>query len=129
MKKLNLIPTFFILFIFTAFIVKAGDQLPVKTSFEMPENIKAIVDKSCFGCHNSESQNEDAKEDLNFSTFNELSKIKKLGTLKHISEVVEKGEMPPKRFLERFPDKKLSEEETNMLTEWVKKESSALIEQ
>ena len=127
MKKLNLFSAFFLLFAFAGLFVSA--QEPVKTSATMPENVKSIIDKSCFGCHNSESQNEDAKEDLNFTTFNELSTIKKLGTLKHISEAVEKGEMPPKRFLERFPDKKITEEEAKILTEWVKTESETLIKQ
>jgi hypothetical protein len=35
--------------------------------------------------------------------------------------------MPPKRFLEKNPDKKLTDEEIKILTEWVKKESASLL--
>ena len=129
MKKLKLFTGIFLTILFSSSILMAEDKTPVKGELTMPENVKAIVDKSCFGCHNTDSRNEDAKEDLDFKTFDSLSKIKKIGALKHIGEVVEKGEMPPKRFLERFPEKELTEEEAKVLTEWVKKEASALIGQ
>ena len=95
----------------------------------MPENVKAIVEKSCFGCHNTDSRNEDAKEDLDFKTFDKLSKIKKIGKLKHIIETVEEAKMPPKKFLEKYPDKKLTADEAKILTEWAKNEAASLIKQ
>jgi mono/diheme cytochrome c family protein len=129
MKKFGLFAGTLFAFLFSASVLVASDKTPVKGELTMPENIKAIVDKSCFGCHNTDSQNEDAKEELDFKTFDTLSKVKKVGALRHIAEVVEEGEMPPKRFLERFPDRKLTEEEAKILTEWVKKEAEALIAQ
>ncbi|MBN1985138.1 MAG: heme-binding domain-containing protein [Prolixibacteraceae bacterium] len=129
MKKFGLFAATLFAFLFSASVLVASDKTPVKGELTMPENIKAIVDKSCFGCHNTDSQNEDAKEELDFKTFDTLSKVKKVGALRHIAEVVEEGEMPPKRFLERFPDRKLTEEEAKVLTEWVKKEAEALIAQ
>lgn len=129
MKKLKLFAGLFLTFMFASSILFAADKTPVKGELKMPENVKAIVDKSCFGCHNTDSRNEDAKEELDFKTFDGLSKIKKIGAYRHIAEVIEEGEMPPKRFLERFPDRKLTDEEATILTEWVKKEANALIEQ
>ncbi len=41
-------------------------------SVQMPDNVKAAIDKSCFGCHNSASQNVKAKEKLDFSTLSSL---------------------------------------------------------
>jgi hypothetical protein len=58
-----------------------------------------------------------------------LAKIKKIGTFNHIVEALEKNEMPPEKFLDRYPDKKLSEEEAKMIMDWAKKEASALMGQ
>lgn len=129
MKKLNLFTALFFLIVFTSFAFIEEDKTEIKAAEQMPDNIKAIIDKSCFDCHNSDSRNEDAKEDLDFKTFDKLSKIKKIGALKHIGETVEEGEMPPKRFLERFPDKKLTDEEIKSIIDWVEKESLTLIKQ
>lgn len=93
----------------------------------MPDTVKAIIDKSCVGCHNTDSRNDDAKKELDFKKIETLSKIKKIGTYKEISEVLEKNEMPPKKFLERFPDKALSDTEKKVLMNWAKKESEALV--
>lgn len=93
----------------------------------MPEHIKATIDKSCFGCHNSDSKNEDGKEALDFKKFNQLSLIKKVSAYKKMGDVIEENEMPPKKFLDRYPDKALSEEEKKALMAWSKKEAEALV--
>ena len=95
----------------------------------IPENVQAIIQKSCFGCHNSDSKNEDAKEDLDFKKFEELSKIGKISAYKHIAETVEEAKMPPKRFLENYPDRKLSDDEKKVLIEWAKNEAAKLVKQ
>ena len=100
---------------------------PVKGEMQMPENIKAIIDQSCFQCHNIDSQNDKAKKALDFKSFDDLGKVRKITKLREMAETVEKGEMPPKKFLENNPDKKLTEEQVKILAEWAKKEASALI--
>ncbi|MGM0622074.1 MAG: heme-binding domain-containing protein [Bacteroidota bacterium] len=94
---------------------------------EMPKDVKKVIEKSCFGCHNSDSKNEDAKEELDFKTLNDLSKVRKITKLRDIAEVIEEGEMPPKKFLENYPDRKLTEEDAELLTKWAKSEAAALI--
>jgi mono/diheme cytochrome c family protein len=86
--------------------------------FEIPQDIQEIIDKSCFGCHNAESQSDKAKKKLQFDQLDGLSKSKLVGTLDEIVEVVEENEMPPEKFLEKYPDKKLTEEEAKKLKEW-----------
>ena len=93
----------------------------------LPEDISKIVEKSCYGCHNTDSQNEDAKEELNFDTLKDLKKVKKITTLRDIAEVLEEGEMPPEKFLEKYPDRKPTKKEKASLINWAKKESEALI--
>jgi len=109
--------------------INASDKAEVnENEMKMPENVKAVVEKSCFGCHNTDSRNEDAKEDLDFKTLNDLSLIKKIGTLRDIAEVVEEDEMPPKKFLDRYPDRAPTDEEKEILVSWVKKEAQKLID-
>jgi mono/diheme cytochrome c family protein len=100
---------------------------PPESEMQMPENIKKIIDQSCFQCHNIDSKNDKAKEALDFKSFNELGKVRKITKLRDMAEVVEKGEMPPKKFLENNPDKKLTNEQVKVLADWAKKEASALI--
>jgi hypothetical protein len=93
----------------------------------MPENVKAAIDKSCFGCHNTASQNAKSKEKLDFSTLNTLSKAVQIAKYKEISKTIQNGEMPPKRFLENNPDKKLTAEEIKLVTKWADKEVKKLM--
>lgn len=96
---------------------------------EMPENVKTIIDNSCFGCHNTDSRNEDAKKDLDFNTLGELTKMQQIKAYKEIVEILEKQEMPPKKFLERFPEKNISDEDRAVLIDWAKKEAEAVVKE
>ena len=98
-----------------------------ESKLDMPENVHAVIEKSCMGCHNSMSQNQKAKDKLNFTTFNELTEIKKIKTLREIVEVLEEKKMPPKKFIDRHPDKNLTEEEEILLKKWAEKEAKAVI--
>ena len=94
---------------------------------EMPDDVKAAIDKSCFGCHNTASQNAKSKEKLDFSTLNTLSKAAQIAKYKGINETIQKGMMPPKKFLENNPDKKLTAEEIKLITKWADKEVKNLL--
>jgi hypothetical protein len=98
-------------------------------SVGMPENVKAAIDKSCFGCHNTASQNVKAKEKLDFSTLNTLSKALQIAKYRGINETIQKGMMPPKKFLENNPDKKLTAEEIKLVTKWADKEVKKLMKE
>ncbi len=125
MKKRSIISVFIAALFAMSFIVSAHDN-PTKKD-NMPENVKAAINKSCFGCHNSDSKNEDAKKELDFKKLDGLSTIKKIGAYKEIGEAIEEQEMPPKKFLERKPEKKLTDEEKELLINWSKKEAEALV--
>ncbi|WP_321344118.1 heme-binding domain-containing protein [uncultured Draconibacterium sp.] len=116
----------FAAFFFMLTIVAWGTNKPSKTN-AMPDDVKAVIENSCFGCHNTDSRNEDGKKELDFNKLDSLSKIKMISTYKEIGEVLEKNEMPPKKFLERFPDKALSEDHKQLLLDWSKKEAEALV--
>lgn len=114
-------------FIIFLLIVRAGEQSSVKSTGKLPAEAHAIVEQKCFGCHNTDSRNDKAKEKLDFKTFGDLSTLKKVSTYKKITEVLEKKEMPPKKFLEHFPEKNITEEERTVLMSWAKKEAEALV--
>jgi hypothetical protein len=93
----------------------------------VPDNVKAIIEKSCFGCHNTDSKNDKAKEKLDLKTFDALGKKEMIHALGEIAETVEENEMPPAKFLEKFPDKKLTDAEKKILIDWANNEGKALM--
>jgi len=127
MRKKSLISGLVVLLLFVSVAVFAIEKPTVNPASELPENIQAIIKKSCWGCHNTDSKNDDAKEEIDFKKLNDLSLMKKISAYKHIGETVENNEMPPKRFLEKYPDKKLTAEEKQVLIAWAKKEAEALV--
>ncbi|WP_163712032.1 heme-binding domain-containing protein [Mangrovibacterium lignilyticum] len=98
-----------------------------KISYPMPTDVKMVIESKCFNCHNDEARGDKSKKALNFSTFSDLSTIQKIAGLNDIKKEVVEGEMPPKKMLERHPEAALTPEETQLLVEWVKSESQALL--
>jgi mono/diheme cytochrome c family protein len=118
MKKLFIIP--FAIFIGLLFLqgkstLKSSASAP---NADLPAEVKAVVDKKCYGCHNANSKNEKGKAKLDWDALAKQKKSKRVGTMGKISEVLEKGEMPPKKFLENKPEAALSEEELATLVAW-----------
>lgn len=126
MNKRSLVYSFVTGLMFASFsVIAANEDENAKTS-ALPDNVKSIVEKSCFGCHNTDSKNDKAKEKLTFNTLDSLELMKQIVAYKDIHEVLEKNEMPPEKFLERFPDKKVSDADKKILMDWAKKEMEAL---
>jgi cytochrome c551/c552 len=88
------------------------------TSFEMPDDVQAIVDNSCYGCHNSESKNTKGKMKLKFDKMPKMSKGKLIGKLSKISKSVTKGKMPPEKAVNKHPEMALSKDDVTTLTTW-----------
>ena len=87
-------------------------------AFEIPDNINAILDQSCVMCHNAESSNTKAKMKLKFETMADMKVSKQISKLSKIAKELTKGDMPPPKFLAKYPEKALSEEDKNTLIEW-----------
>ena len=115
-----LISTAFVTFQISPILPKASlrENPGPEERFVIPDDVNKIFEKSCFGCHNVESSSDKAKKKLLIDQLSELSKIKLVGKLGDISEVVEETEMPPKKFLAKYPDKALTDEEAARLKEW-----------
>ncbi|MBD8489716.1 heme-binding domain-containing protein [Echinicola sp. CAU 1574] len=85
---------------------------------KMPKKVKAIVDEKCYGCHNANAKSEKAKSKLDWDALEATKKSEQIDAKAKIYEVLAKGDMPPKRFLENKPEGKLSEEEIAALMKW-----------
>jgi uncharacterized membrane protein len=118
----------FSVFIFSALFAFATEKPQETKTVKMPDDVKAIIDKSCFGCHNSDSQNEKGKDKLNLSTFDTLTKNKMIASYRKMAEAVEENEMPPAKFLEKNPNKKLTDAEKKILMDWANSEAKALMQ-
>ena len=87
-------------------------------SFEIPSDVQVIIDNSCYACHNNESRSEKSKDKLNFDQLPQMKISKQVGKLMKISKVVKKGKMPVEEFIEKYPDKALSKEDSERLSSW-----------
>jgi hypothetical protein len=128
MLNKKILPITLAFFLVTGLVAYSAEKPSETKEVAMPDNVKTIIENSCFGCHNTDSKNDKAKEALDLKTMGELSKSKMIHALREINEVVEENEMPPEKFLAKYPDKKLSEEDKKVLMEWAKSEAKALME-
>ena len=95
--------------------------------FTMPDDVKAVVEKSCFDCHTSSSTNKFGKMKLDFNKLDKLSTIKLISAYTKIGDVIEKDEMPPQKYIKKSPDKELTQDEKSLLIDWTKKEAETLV--
>jgi len=93
-----------------------------------PNDVMDILKSKCLNCHVTTSKNEDAKDELDFLKWNEYSPFMKVGKLNDICEIISKGKMPPEKYLNRFPEKKLTDAQVKILCTWTKKEATLVKE-
>ncbi len=99
-----------------------------KASPEIPEEVKNVLVHSCFDCHSPAGRNEDARKALNFEEWDSYRLTKQIGLLGDIAEVMKKDKMPPAKYLEFKPDRKLSESQKELILNWANEASEALME-
>ncbi len=84
----------------------------------IPDDIQTIIDNKCYGCHNPDSKSDKAKKKLLWDELTKLPKSKIVAKLDDIHKVLEENKMPPEKFLENYPDKALTEEESTKMKDW-----------
>jgi mono/diheme cytochrome c family protein len=89
----------------------AGKSKPV------PAAVTTILEKSCVGCHADDGSTL-AKMHFNFTKWNEYSAEEQKSIGQDIVKILNKGKMPPKKFLEENPEAKLTDEEKKAITDW-----------
>ena len=87
-------------------------------STKYPEAVKKVIDSKCLGCHSPEGRSEKAREKLNWTTLMGLEKSVQVSKLDKVVEVLDKGEMPPKKMIEMHPEAKISEDDSKILKDW-----------
>ena len=95
---------------------------------DIPENVEKILASTCYNCHTTGAKAEDAVKALDFKVWDEYRLSKQIALLGDISKVLEEGKMPPKKYIEYNPEKKLSEEQIQEVVDWTKAESEKLME-
>ena len=106
---------------------ESREKLEEKTDMVVfSDDVMAIIQNKCIGCHKPDSKNHKAKEELIWEELPTMQVVflrKKLNDLKY---VLAEGEMPPQKMLDKYPDKKLTEQETEILSNWVKTSLASL---
>lgn len=100
-------------------------QLLVTPAF--PDSVGKILETSCFDCHSDASSNEKARTKINFTKWNNLKDAQKVGKTQDISDVVQKGDMPPAKYTAKFPERALGQEQKDLIIKWAAEESEKLM--
>jgi uncharacterized membrane protein len=95
-------------------------QIRGEIKIDIPVEVQAVIDKSCVMCHNSDSKNTAAKLNVSFDKFRngDYSVGKVVGKLNGIIKTMDEGSMPPGKFVENNPQKKLTDTDKNLLKDW-----------
>lgn len=134
MKKLIIlsIAAFAVAAVTLAFTSVSNEPAEVATQAQdkaspFPDEIAAIFENSCNGCHDADASNLKAKTKLNFGDWSEFSDAKKVGKIEGIAEEVSKGGMPPAKYVEKNPGAALSAEQKEAIATWAKEETDRLL--
>ncbi|MEN8225164.1 MAG: heme-binding domain-containing protein [Bacteroidota bacterium] len=107
----------------------APTPVPEDLNLDWPEEVMTLLEQSCFDCHIAESGNIKGKSKLNFSKWEDYKLSKKVGKLNDISEELKEKKMPPKKYLKKYPEKALSDEEITVITNWANNTADKLMEE
>ncbi len=93
-----------------------------------PDEISAILKTSCYDCHTTANGSEKALKAVDFEQWDQYRLTKQIGLLGDIGKVVEEGKMPPGKYLENKPDRKLTDKQVKLLVDWTKQEADKLMQ-
>ena len=108
---------------------------PVRGEIQAPSMVSEVLRKSCYDCHSNETEWPwyshvapvswmvahhvgEGREELNFSTWSQLSEKDQAKMIHEISEETSDGEMPIRSYLIFHPEAKLSDQDLKTLRDW-----------
>ena len=99
-----------------------------ENKIEIPANIQSILEEKCLECHTSEAKGSKSKLKLNFDKFTngDYSTGKLVSKFRKITKQLNNNKMPPKKYLGKHPDKKLTAEESKLIIDWATEQSNTL---
>jgi len=112
---------------------------PVTGEIKAPENVMQILRNSCYDCHSNEVKwpwysnvapmswlvaydVDEAREHMNFSEWASYSPEDKAEDIEEIWEEVEEGNMPLWYYVPLHPEAKLSDNDKEIIKNWVQSE-------
>ena len=112
---------------------------------EVPENVKAILKRSCADCHSNETKYpwyskiqpsawflkdhiDEGRREMNLSVWKTYEPRRQRKKLSEICEQVQSKEMPLPSYLWIHWDSKMSDEDIKTLCAWTEAESAKIIE-
>ena len=98
--------------------VKFQDKGNKIAAFSIPKDILVLLNKSCTKCHNTNSDDDSAKKTLLIDEMQNLKKRKLRVALIEIASSVDSKMMPPRKYLKKNPEKVLSDDEMQKLSDW-----------
>lgn len=110
---------------------------PVESDVPAPDELKAVLRRSCYDCHSNEARwpwysriapiswliANDVKEgrrEVNFSVWNQFTGSRRARKFKEIVEQVEQNKMPQWYYVVMHPEAKLSGSDKEMIINWAK---------
>lgn len=117
----------------------------LEATTQVPENVAAILKRSCNDCHSNETvypwysnvspfswllanHIKDGRRRLNFSAWGTYDAKRKRNKLEETCEQVASGEMPHNQYLWIHRDAALSEEDKKVLCDWAQTERTKIPE-
>jgi len=125
---ISLLAISFALVSFTNNTEENYEAITTVDAIDIPENIQAIISNKCMGCHSDETKSGKSKTKMNFDKLanGEYSRGKVISKLDKVVKILSKDKMPPQKFLAKYPDKKLTTEESKLLSDWASAQSAML---
>ncbi len=124
---------------------KSGQVLPTDFAkvYTVPANVQSILQNVCYDCHSNNTDYpwysniqpiawmmarhiSNGKEKLNFSDFGSNTTRKQISKLKEISNEIKGGEMPITSYKLMHKNAGLSQNEKDLLMNWIQKTADSL---
>ena len=116
---------------------------PVTAEIQAPDQVRSRLESSCYDCHSNQTvwpwyshvapvswlvyrDVRKARDELNFSLWDEYTDRRRDHKLEEIEEKVSEGEMPLKIYLPLHPDARLSDADRQTLVDWARTERAAI---
>ena len=111
-------------------------ELP--NTYSIPDNVHTLFKNACFDCHSNNTSYpwysniqpvgwllamdvENGKAKLNFSEFGSLSPRRQISKLREVENRIKDGTMPLRAHQLMHPDARLTQEERQLLIDWIEK--------
>jgi len=92
-----------------------------------PDTVQKVLETSCYDCHGDASSNDKALAKIDFSKWNDLKKGQKYGKMQDIIDMLKKGDMPPAKYVAKYPDRAPGQAQKDIIIKWATEESDKLM--